>query len=489
MRKTFHQIRDDLLALGLQDDGRPIYAEKYQPYFSEFGAWQQPAELASLLHYLQKYEIQSFLSIGTFNGRTFNFIADFLTALNPAVRCVTVDIENHPRLERHDKYEYVVGTSELFTGQSFDLVFIDGDHAKCSAAADFEHVGRHAKFCVFHDIDDDFVRVDYADGGIPAFWEECRQTLKDTHDNFEFIANDKPNKNMGIGLLVQKHVRHNKPLRRIIVTPAGREGYLTLLWRHLSAQKDAFDEWHLWLNTQHQPDIDFCQKLATDHAWIKTAPLTVPWQGNGSICSFFPGYADPDCVYMRLDDDVIWLSPNFVAEMFEYRIAHPEYCLVYPTIINNSIISHLFQRCGALTVPYAQSPEDLVTVKYDVCDLLGWHTPLFANNLHKEFLASLETERGLDRWRCFDSWNLFFHERVSINSISWLGSTFAKFCGNVGHDEETWLSCVYPATTNTRNIIINGPICAHFSFYPQRGLEFQHDELLAAYAKFAPVLQ
>ena len=46
-----------------------------------------------------------------------------------------------------------------------------------------------------------------------------------------------------------------------IVTPAGRQRYLELLFLHLKSQKADFHHWTLWLNTNNQADIDYCKKL------------------------------------------------------------------------------------------------------------------------------------------------------------------------------------------------------------------------------------
>jgi hypothetical protein len=189
MQQTLDEIRDAILQRGLYDDGRPIYAEKYRPYFSPTGLWQQPDELAGLLHYLQQQPISSFLNIGTFNGNTFNFMADFLTQNNPNMRCVTVDNRDWGA-EINPKYQYVIGTSRDFIGQTFDLVFIDGDHSYITARADFNFVGRTAKFCALHDIADSFIRAELPLGGCVTVWNELKKEIGNVYDTFEFIATE-----------------------------------------------------------------------------------------------------------------------------------------------------------------------------------------------------------------------------------------------------------------------------------------------------------
>jgi hypothetical protein len=475
MMQSVEQIREAILAGGLYDDGRPVYAEKYQPYFSATGLWQQPDELAELLHYLQQQHIRSFLNIGTFNGRTFKFIADFLTAQNPNLVCVTVDIEQHPTLVQAPEYQYVIGTSENFAHQRFDLVFIDGAHEYAAAMRDFTLVGQYAKFCVFHDIADQWIS-ELPGGGCTAVWKELKQQCAKTHDIHEFVTADKPTQTMGLGVLAKKPT-----MRRIIVTPAGRACYLRLLSRHLAAQKAHFDEWRVWVNTDTPEDLQYLQELSEKYDWVKLIPLCVPFNRNMTIYSFYKDCLDSDAVYLRLDDDVIWLEANFVSKMFTFREQRKEFSLVFANIVNNAIISHIYQRSGLLDCRHGKCV-------YNCTDHVGWHSAEFAMYLHEQFLQDLR--RGeISRWRCFPEWHLHDFERVSINSISFFGADMVKFDGEVLPDEEPWMACYLPQQLNKIAAINGNALCVHFAFGPQRvAPEFDEAALLAQYEKFAPVV-
>ena len=79
------------------------------------------------------------------------------------------------------------------------------------------------------------------------------------------------------------------------------------------------------------------------------------------------------------------------------------------------------------------------------------------------------TATGLERFRLPGFEPVFEdYERVSINCISWLGSDFASFGGEVGKDEELWLSCVKPAETARPNVMYGGFAVVHFAFQTQR---------------------
>lgn len=194
------RLISDIQAVGLFVDGRGnLYGERYAPCLnSADGMWQHPEELADLLLLAVETGVKTFLNVGTFNARTFNFMATFLAAAG-ATRCVTIDPLPH-HFHRLAGFEYLPATTADFAGQEFDLVFIDGHHSYANAKADYENVGRHARLCAFHDIDDDFIRGDPTlDGGVCRYWQE----VKPGRQVVEFVASGKPRPVMGIGVIVQ----------------------------------------------------------------------------------------------------------------------------------------------------------------------------------------------------------------------------------------------------------------------------------------------
>lgn len=194
-KELINKILDHKLFL----DGRGnLYGDLYKDYLDyNTGLWQHPDEFASLLLFLKEKNIKSFLNIGTFNGVTFNIMSDYLNKFNK-VECITLDPHDH-KPEKNINYSYVTTTSDSYRDQTFDLVFIDGHHGYQYVKNDYSNVGINAKYCVFHDIDDDFVRNDpNNEGGVPRFWNEIKQSK----NYIEFVS-EKQIKVMGIGILIQ----------------------------------------------------------------------------------------------------------------------------------------------------------------------------------------------------------------------------------------------------------------------------------------------
>ena len=176
------------------------YGKSNQDFLVRHGMLQEPRQLAEALVWLSDKEINTYLEIGMFNGSTTLFITTYLKAFNPDLCGYTVD---NLRVLEADPYDYlknvndikiVRGTSDKFKGEKFDLVFIDGDHFYKSVKKDYMNVGKHAKYCMFHDINDEWVDAK-CEGGSRKFWDEIK---KPTSVEFTYQEEGKPYFGLGI---------------------------------------------------------------------------------------------------------------------------------------------------------------------------------------------------------------------------------------------------------------------------------------------------
>ena len=71
-------------------------------------------------------------------------------------------------------------------------------------------------------------------------------------------------------------------MKIILVTPAGRERYLKILYKYLNLQKSDFDEWHLWLNTKNIDDLKYMEKLSNENNFIKLITRNIPNEKLGT---------------------------------------------------------------------------------------------------------------------------------------------------------------------------------------------------------------
>ena len=176
------EIRDEEVLLGivrgigLRYDNRGLYGDEVvHMNWTHNGLWQTPKQLVGAMLLLAEHRIESFLEVGTHSGYTFAVLAAYLHRLNPELRALTIDpfdyFRHYEAIRAVLPIEYRHCTSEDLRGQAFDCVLIDGDHTYEAVCRDYENVGRFARICLFHDINDDHVGQQH----VPRCWRELVQ--------------------------------------------------------------------------------------------------------------------------------------------------------------------------------------------------------------------------------------------------------------------------------------------------------------------------
>lgn len=132
-------------------------------------------------------------------------------------------------------------------------------------------------------------------------------------------------------------------------------------------------------------------------------------EGNASINGFFKYCLEKDTIYIRFDDDVVWMEPYFFEKFIDFRIQNKHYFLIFPLIINNAICLHLLMSNNKL--------KTKVYIKANATDEIAQGDYRFAYELHAWFIHYIKSNRY---------GNLYIPNKVialnrfSINCISWL---------------------------------------------------------------------
>jgi hypothetical protein len=141
--------------------------------------------------------------VGVLHGWTFAFVTAYLHRFGPLKRGVAIDIGQRFEACDYVREQYPIefhrGTSALQEGRAFDLVFIDADHSYGAAQQDWLRVGRHARYCMFHDIDDARVECSSRADTVKKLWAELR--LRNEFPHEEYLDHSSSAPSMGIGLL------------------------------------------------------------------------------------------------------------------------------------------------------------------------------------------------------------------------------------------------------------------------------------------------
>lgn len=156
------------------------------------GLEQNEQELAMLVDFIQKKDIESYLEIGIAKGDLMRYMQE----LGLITYGITPDIrDSHEGLlniyyGKSQDAEIIQRVSHLYT-YSFDLIFVDGDHSYEAVKADYENYKGMCRYMAFHDI------LGLRDcEGVAKLWQE----LKEKHKTLEFIADERKYAS-GIGII------------------------------------------------------------------------------------------------------------------------------------------------------------------------------------------------------------------------------------------------------------------------------------------------
>lgn len=144
--------------------------------------------------------------------------------------------------------------------------------------------------------------------------------------------------------------------------------------------------------------------------------------------------------------------------MVDFRIDNPQYFLVTPLVINNSLSTYLLQIRDKITLKkYCKSSP---------AHSLLWKSGQFATALHEWFIEKyLSTDKYPFLYVGKQEMGM---TRFSINAILWFGAEMKKIQGVVPGDDEEFLSCMYPTSHGMCNCWNGDVIMAHFAFFTQR---------------------
>lgn len=249
-----------------------------------------------------------------------------------------------------------------------------------------------------------------------------------------------------------------KDYKIVVNTAAGRRRYMQYLIPFV-VSSDVVDRYDIWVNTHNGADIEFFKQCA------KLYPkINLVWQPEGivngiaSINAFYRLCCDSNTIYFKLDDDIVWMEPNLIEKMVEFRVNNPQYFVVSPLVINNALSTYILQVEDKIKLNMYY--PSIATSNY------LWKSGKFAASLHDWFLDKyLKTNK-------YNELHVGKKEmgmcRFSINCILWFGEDLARINGIVPGDDEEFMSCIYPTKLGRANAWNGDAIMGHFAFFTQR---------------------
>lgn len=269
--------------------------------------------------------------------------------------------------------------------------------------------------------------------------------------------------------------------KRVIAwTPFGRERTVSILERYLTRdhQRGIVDEYWLALNTDPDQvdDLRYGYQLAASKDFIKAKdrpaglPFRTPKQRNTG--SFVRYMTDPDTVYVRFDDDIVYVHEHAIERLVRHKLATPSSVCSHPVMWNNSIISWFLQQAGII-------PESYGKVGGPYCmDPIGWADGRFAVRIHQLLLDHIEAGTP-DRVYLYQDFPLQLGMQFSVSCFAALGSMYAALPAGPGvlepDEEESWHTIHEPRRIGQPNMIVGNSLVSHLTFFPQQSAVFATD--------------
>jgi hypothetical protein len=283
-----------------------------------------------------------------------------------------------------------------------------------------------------------------------------------------------------------------KDKRAIAWTPYGRKETVSILVQYLRREHERglIDEWWLCLNTDpdQAEDLAYAYELARSHDWIKLKDRLPhqqrrhPKQRNTGY--FYEYMTDRDTVFLRIDDDIVYLHPDALERLAVHRLEAAGGVASFPVMWNNSIISWYAQQAGVIP---AAGTESIYRGSYiwpqvggPYCmDAVGWADGRFAVALHRLLLDKVAEGRAEDLF-LYQDYQLPLNMQFSVSVFASLGSMYADLPEPgvlVPYEEEHWHTVAQPAAVGQPNSIVGDALVSHLTFFPQKPIVMATDIL------------
>jgi len=280
----------------------------------------------------------------------------------------------------------------------------------------------------------------------------------------------------------------------VAVTPAGRKRYLEILYKYICKNKHILDRWDLWVNTDVPEDLDYIKSLAENDSFVNLVYSDFPYKhwcndATLSISPFWTKATDEDTIYIRFDDDVVYIDNNTIEKVIDFRIKYPQYLFVYPFIINNTHHSRNLQDRNLVTKEFGMIKEEKDLMGQGIYDKVGLYSGEFLTHLHETFF---KYQSNNTQYLLSSPVAIIWEQgsQISINSVCWFGSFFKKICplqnGNWPVCEEDYLTIKAPKELNMNLCTVPNTLIVHFLFGTQRKASELYD-VLEKYKKIADV--
>jgi|SRR6185369_4829016 len=272
--------------------------------------------------------------------------------------------------------------------------------------------------------------------------------------------------------------------KRVVAwTPFGRERSVSILTEYLRRdhERGIVDEHWLFMNTDvagQESDIAYAYGLAARHpGWVRIVerppgePYRTPKQRNTGLAYRY--MTDPDTVYVRLDDDIIYVHEDAIGRLAKAKLEMRPTLCCHAMMWNNAITSWYLQQAGV--IPFEFDTGGSAPLRMEVgspfcMDPVGWASGDFAVAIHELLLGWLDAGEP-QRAFLYQDMPLQLGQQFSVSAFASLGADYAALPrpGVLEPDEEEhWHTVHQPRVIGAPNIIVGNALVSHYTFGPQQ---------------------
>ena len=275
----------------------------------------------------------------------------------------------------------------------------------------------------------------------------------------------------------------------VMFTFAGRQRYMEPMLYYSLKSRPFVDKHALCLHTANPKDLEYIHGMIAKYPDY-FYPVDIGYKaGPPRYSQFFPHFTDPNTLYVKLDDDIVWMEDGAIEKLVRYKKDNPALLMAFSNTVNNGLCNHIHQRTGALRSDL-KLPWDAYFMSF------GSDAPRIhqCKDAHESLLANIRNNQ-LHLYR-FEQWLLNEGNiRFSINCLCMTGTDIKgmqplmdedRRARNVlSADDESIMSEHLPGRTGRINAICGTSLVAHFAFGVQHSYLTETHNILDRYRQLA----
>lgn len=100
-------------------------------------------------------------------------------------------------------------------------------------------------------------------------------------------------------------------------------------------------------NTEKPDDLAYLQEILKSSPRYKMIDLSLEGVGTAGYNNAW-SHMERGKLYVKIDDDVVWMADDTIPRIVSMKIAHPEYFIVSANIVNSPLMGWVHYHMGAL---------------------------------------------------------------------------------------------------------------------------------------------